>query len=367
MNLAALIAKLTELDPEAEVLLLSGSTDISETAQLRRVEYRGDWRCEVHFRDDGLSRMSFAPATFGRTLDYDEAYDRTVPAKVVLLATASANLDFMYVGDFAPKSRILGRDWIKNAALAGRRAMVEDGRLIPREYLLTLLDIEPKELDALVSKNSVFDVEVDGLSFFPSIFAHPRIDQQRLHAICRLIAPAPETSRLDFLLSPWTPLNGLLAVDMLDEDKDFKKLKSWSRAWAADWSRTAVRIFAGQHEQPPVGEEPIYTVYAEFDPRRPVWSRGHATLSEYGFEKPSPPYPQCDLFTIFVERQTRGTFDIFVEGVVCVERLDNSWCMVAVWPPSGVEGANASVRSEGHDVMSVCKGVLEELKKAPLR
>src|SRR5579862_7700056 len=147
MKVSALISKLSELDPDAEVLLLSGSADISGADELRRVEEQDDWRCEVHFRDDGLSQSLYAPSSFGQSIGFDEKYDRTVHGPVVLLAAYNANLDYMYVGDFESQNSRLSQETLEREILRNRREMLENGILISRELLMRLLDITPEHLD----------------------------------------------------------------------------------------------------------------------------------------------------------------------------------------------------------------------------
>jgi hypothetical protein len=363
MRVSALVEKLSELNPDAEVLLLAGSTDISGADELRRVEAQDSWRCEVHFRDDGLSRSLHAPVAFGKRVDFDAAYDRTVLEPVVLLAAFSANLDYMFVDDFVTEGNKLSREWVRSHAVNQRREMLEDGRLISRETLLRLLNLRSELLDELVSDSRIFDISIDGLPYYPSIFANPRINAERLQSIARLLAPLANGLKLDFLLTPWGFLGGLRAIEMLDEAKDYKRVRHFASLRVAESSRTVVRIFDGSYEAAPEAVAPLYMAAAEIDPRRPLWSRATATLLDFGFERPSPPYPHSKLFTIFVEKHFEGEAEGVVEGIVCVQSTDDEWRVRAAWPPmSALVEPGSFLRAEKLDVVSLAKAAFEDLQ-----
>jgi hypothetical protein len=361
MKVSTLISKLSELDPDAEVLLLSGSADISSADELRRVEQQDEWRCEVHFRDDGLSKSLHAPASFGKSMEFDEVYDRTIRESVVLLAAYNGNLDYMYVGDSSPENGGIGMNRLAKMIVQEPREMLEDGRLLSRERMLSLLGTDAAKFDELVNQGHIFGIVIDGLPYYPSIFANPRVNAARVQEISHLIQPAPLTCRLDFLLSPWTPLNGSCPLEMLDDERDFERVRRWAQKWAEDWSRTAVRVFAGEHPRAPTDCQPLYVAMAEFDPRRRMWSRARATLHEFGFEHPSPPYPVFDLFTAFLEKQTRGMSDTFPEAAVCIERVASGWRIRSVWPAADERVKREAVVSAGEDIVAVMKAVFREL------
>ncbi|MEZ2354753.1 hypothetical protein [Caballeronia sp. RCC_10] len=363
MKVSTLISKLSALDQEAEVLLLSGTADISAADELRRVEQQDDWRCEVHFRDDGLSQSLHAPSYFGAIINYDAQYDRTVDEKVVLLAASSANLYYMFVGDFAPEVPKLGKDWIETEALRSRRGMLEDGTLISRELLLRLLSMTDEQLEVLVEQGRVFGICVDGVTCYPSIFANPRINPERLQSVCRLLQSVSETSRLDFLLSAWGHLGGRRPIEMLDDNKDYKRVRHSAMVRAQESTRTTVRFFEGHHEAAPATVEPLYTVSAELDPRMPLWRRAGATMNEFGFEYPFAPYPHTSVFTAFIEKSFEGESGSVLEGFVCVHRVAGEWQISAAQPLANTTKMNATLRCEEHDIVSVATAAFEYLKR----
>ncbi|SAK91441.1 hypothetical protein AWB78_04923 [Caballeronia calidae] len=361
MKVSALISKLSELDPDAEVLLLSGPADISGADELRRVEQQDEWRCEIHFRDDGLSQSLYAPSSFGQSMGFDKEYVRTVNGPVVLLAAYNANLDYVYVDDFASNGGTLGQERLDGEILRNRREMLEDGRLISRESLLHLLDITPEQLDILVGQGRIFAVIIDGASYYPSIFANPRVNAERLQSICRLLQPISDTCKLDFLLSAWGHLGGRRPIEMLDDEKDYRRVRQSAAVRVQESTRTFVKIFQGCHASLPQAE-PVYTAAADIDPRRPLWSRARATLSEFGYQYPYAPYPSSSLFTAFVEMHFEGTSDGALEGAVCVHRDDHTWRILAVWPAVSSE-MNEPILCEEQDVVSVAMCAFERLKK----
>ncbi|WP_321791876.1 hypothetical protein [Caballeronia sp. J97] len=363
MKVSSLIAKLNALDPDAEVLLISGCADISEAEELRRVEPQVDWRCEVRFRDDGLSQSLHAPSYFGATFDYDAQYDRTVREKVVLLAGRDANLDYMFEGDFAPDVRELNEECIEDEVLRSRRGMLEDGTLISRGLLLRLLSITAEQLESLAEQGCIFDICVDGVSYYPSIFANPRINLERLQSVSRLLQPLPAVSRLDFLLSAWGHLGGRRPIEMLDNTKDYKRVRHSAMVRAQETTRTVVKFFEGQHEEALVEAEPLYRVAAELDPRMPLWRRARATLTEFGFEYPFAPYPKVNVFTAFIEKSFEGESGTVFEGRVCIHRVDGGWRIFAAWPLADTTDVNETLCCEAQDIVAVAKVAFEYLKR----
>jgi len=93
---------------------------------------------------------------------------------------------------------------------------------------------------------------------------------------------------------------------MLDDDDDFKSAQRSAVAWAAEWSRTAVKLYRGEHETEPAGVVPMYTATVEIDPRKSLWARASEALHLHGYEWPLRPYPDVQRFSLFVARQAAG-------------------------------------------------------------
>jgi hypothetical protein len=198
------------------------------------------------------------------------------------------------------------REHLWQQALTARRNMVASGELLTPTDFKTRIGLTEKRLARLVEEGSVFVVEVDESQYFPALLADPPHNRKRLQAICRIIAPAPPDSRLGFLTSRRGSLGDRRPLEMLESDDDFKTLKRLAAAWAAEWSRTAVKLYEGTLETEPKDVEPMYTAVAEIDPRSALWDRASEALYVHGYQWPLGPYSEVRSFTLFVERQTAG-------------------------------------------------------------
>jgi hypothetical protein len=208
------------------------------------------------------------------------------------------------------------REHLWQQALNARRGMLASGELILEDEFLKRLCVTKQRLSSLLADGSIFTLEVDGAEYYPALLADPSVARERLQAICRIIAPAPPDSRLGFLTSRRGSLGDRRPLDMLDSDDDFKALSRRAAAWTAEWSRTAVKMYEGEHETEPKDVKPLYTTAAEIDPRRPLWERASEALHVHGHEWPLGPYPDARKFTLFVERQTVGDATPILEACV---------------------------------------------------
>lgn len=198
------------------------------------------------------------------------------------------------------------REHLWQHALTARREMAASGELILEDEFLKRLCVTKQRLSSLLADGSIFTLEVDGAVYYPAVLADPAHNRKRLQAICRIIAPAPPDSRLGFLTSRRGSLGDRRPLEMLESDDDFKTLKRLAAAWAAEWSRTAVKLYEGTLETEPKDVEPLYTAVAEIDPRSPLWDRASEALHVHGYQWPLGPYSEVRSFTLFVERQTAG-------------------------------------------------------------
>jgi hypothetical protein len=198
------------------------------------------------------------------------------------------------------------REDLWQQALTARREMVANGELISEADFRHRLHLTQRRLSKLLADGSVFTMGVDDAEYYPAVLAEPDLDHNRLQVVCRIIVPAPPDSRLDFLTSRRGSLGDRRPLEMLESDDDFKTLKRLAAAWAAEWSRTAVKLYEGTLETEPSNVEPLYTAIAEVDPRRPLWERASEALNVHGYQWPLGPYPDARKFTLFVERQTAG-------------------------------------------------------------
>jgi hypothetical protein len=210
MKVSELLLRLNDASPDAVVLLLPSYSNYTEVEELRDVASVAEpWMCERHRDVDGTTTEVHHPAGRGYTLDGDAATDESWPEHVVILSP----------------------------------------------------------------QPSIFGVDVDGHLCYPALLAASRHKRKRLQAICRIIVPAPPESRQDFLWSARGSLGGRSPLQMLDDDNDYRRLRDLAKAWAAEYSRTSVKLYEGEHESEPIGIEPLYTAIAEIDAPKPLWTR----------------------------------------------------------------------------------------------
>ncbi|MDR5751354.1 MULTISPECIES: helix-turn-helix domain-containing protein [unclassified Caballeronia] len=259
------------------------------------------------------------------------------------------------------------RGYLRQQAFAARREMIANAELIPESDFRERLGITKRSLEKIVADGSVFAMEVDETQYFPSQLVDPSRNQKRLQAICRIIAPAPATSRLDFLTSPRGSLGDQIPLEMLDDDIDFKRLQTVAAAWAAEWSRTTVTMYEGEHDREPKELQPLYTAAAEIDPRRPLWERASEALYTHGYEWPLGPYRNVREFTLFVERQTAGQPSAISEARVNIA-VDGEVIRIRIAAASGTTlGSKAFDAGKNMNLISLAKRVIANLKASAIR
>jgi hypothetical protein len=256
------------------------------------------------------------------------------------------------------------REHLWQQALEARREMVTSGELLTPGDFREVIGATEKRLTQLLDNNSVFAVEVDGVQYVPAVLANPSLNSKRLQAICQLIVPAPPMSRLDFLVSQDRSLGDRRPLDMLEDDNDFKSLKRLAEAWAAQWSRTAVRLYGGEHETEPTDGDALYTAMAEIDPRRPLWERASEALHVHGYQWPLGPYPDVRSFTLFVERHTSEGAAPTPEA--CVQILvDGEHIRIRIVAASGATLRSRTMPTGNHKgLIDIAKRVIAHLTNA---
>lgn len=255
------------------------------------------------------------------------------------------------------------REDLWQQALTSRREMIANGDLITEADFRQRLDLSRRRLGKLLATGSVFTMTVDDVQYFPALLADSNVDCKRLQAICRIIVPAPPGARLDFLSSTRGSLGDRRPLDMLESDDDFKSLSRLAEAWAAEWSRTAVKMYEGEHETEPKDVDPLYTALAEIDPRRPLWERASEALHVHGYEWPLGPYPNARKFTLFVERKTAGDSTPIPEACVQIH-VDGERIHVRAIAATGTAPHSETVSSgKNKSFIDVAKRVIAHLCK----
>jgi hypothetical protein len=254
------------------------------------------------------------------------------------------------------------------AKLVARRELVANGELISEADLRHRLSVTPLHLSKLLADGSAFTMEVDGAEYYPALLADSTHNRERLQAICLIIAPAPADSRLGFLTSRRGSLGDRSPLDMLDSDNDFKSLSRIAAARAAEWSRTAVKIYEGEHESEPSGGKPLYTAIAEIDPRVPFWDRASEALHSHGYQWPLGPYPKPRRFTLFVERQIAGIPEPISEALVHIS-VDGELVRVRVVYKDAAARPRQTLPAGKHlSIVNLPKRVIAHLmKRCPLK
>ncbi|CAH2897729.1 MAG: hypothetical protein PCALPYG88_2063 [uncultured Paraburkholderia sp.] len=253
------------------------------------------------------------------------------------------------------------REHLWQQALRARREMVACGDLLTPADFGARIGASDKRLARLLDDNSVFAVEVDGVQYVPAVLADPSLNRKRLQAICQLIVPAPPQSRLDFLVSQ----NGSLGdrpLDMLEDDNDFKTLRQAAVAWAAQWSRTIVKMYEGMHETEPNDVSPSYTASTEIDPRRPLWERASEALHAHGYQWPLGPYPDVRRFSVFVARQAAGDAALTLEACIQIVADDEDIRIRVVAAPRGTRKSQTLPAAKQLSFIDLAKRVIAHLK-----
>ena len=256
------------------------------------------------------------------------------------------------------------REHLWQQALVARQGMIANGELLTLIEFKKRIGLSEKRLARLVAEGSVFTVDVDGTAYFPALLADPLLNRRRLRAVCRIIVPADPMGRLDFLTSQRGSLGNRRPLDMLDDDVDFKSVSRLAEAWAAEWSRTAVKMYEGEHQSPPSDVEPLYTAIVEIDPRRALWERASEALHVHGYQWPLGPYPDVRRFTLFVEQQPAG--DATPTPEACVQILvDGEYIRVRIVAAPGTALQSETVQArERETFIDVAKRVIAQLRKS---
>ncbi|WP_244814219.1 hypothetical protein [Caballeronia sp. Lep1P3] len=256
------------------------------------------------------------------------------------------------------------REHLWQQALEGRREMVANGELLSTTDFRKRTGVTEKRLTQLLDNYSVFAVEVDGVQYVPAFLSDPSLNRKRLQAICQIIMPAPPLSRLDFLTTQNGTLDHRTPLEMLDDDGDYKVLERVAEAWAAEWSRTAARLYDGVHETKPIDVFPLHTASAEIDPHRPLWERASEALHAYGYHWPLGPYPNSRPFTLFIERQTTGDAALTPEACVQIS-VDGEDIRICVVAASGTTLRTETMPAGNHrSLIDIAKRVIAYLTNA---
>ncbi|MGF6808573.1 hypothetical protein OKW30_003699 [Paraburkholderia sp. Clong3] len=212
------------------------------------------------------------------------------------------------------------REEIERQALIARREMVRSRELLASSEFCERLGVSEKRLARMVATGSAFSIEVDGVEYFPALLADPSVDRKRLQSVCRILVPAPPNCRLDYLCSRQGNLGAVTPLEALADDRSYRQLREMARAYAAEWSRTVVHIWAGRYK--PEEVEPTYVAAVDVDPRTNLWKRALEAMEAGGYIAPPGPYPSADAATVLVIRSEAGDLNHVEEARLDVGIVD---------------------------------------------
>jgi hypothetical protein len=213
------------------------------------------------------------------------------------------------------------REEIYQQATTARRKMVQTKKLLTSDEFCERLGVSSRRLARMVSTGSVFSVDVDDVMYYPALLAAPNVDRRRLQSICRILVPAAPMSRLVYLSSKQGNLGGITPLAALAQDKSYRRLRQMARAFASEWNRTFVHIWAGPYN--PAKVDPSYETAVEADPRTNVWKRGLEAMEAGGYIAPSGPYLAVDEATVRVIRYEAGGWNHIEEARLDLQIVDD--------------------------------------------
>jgi hypothetical protein len=247
--------------------------------------------------------------------------------------------------------------------MIARRAMIESGELLPEADLRTALAVTESTLRAWIEKGSVFGIPVDDTHAYPRFFCDNRISRKRLFKIARALVPAPPDARLDFLTSRSGALGGRIPIKMLRKQRNYRRVRDFAAAWAAEFSRTVATFYEGHHEAPPSNVEPLYTSATEFDFRRPIWRRALKALTSFGYQWPHQAPSAPSSFTFFIERHMAGDIGFEVEATLHFSQTRDTACVTVATVGTVPIALDLTTLIDGQTVANFALAVLELLAK----
>ncbi|MGF6781184.1 hypothetical protein [Paraburkholderia sp. GAS334] len=214
------------------------------------------------------------------------------------------------------------REKIEQQALSARRGMVQSKELLTQDEFCERLGIDERRLGRMAASGGTFAIDVDGVAYFPAILADTSVDQRRLQSVCRILVPAPPACRLNYLSSRHGNLGAITPVEALADDMKYGHLRMMARAYAAEWSRTSVNVWAGHNK--PEEREPTYVAAIDVDPRTALWTRALEAMEAGGYIEPPGPYPRADAATVLVIRSEAGDFNHVEDARLDLEVADGA-------------------------------------------
>ncbi len=255
------------------------------------------------------------------------------------------------------------REHIRQQASKARREMVRNGTLLGAREFRALLGVDERRLASLVAAGSLFSIGVDEVQYFPAVLGDPTRDRTRLYSICRILVPAPSASRLDFLESRQGCLGDLSPLDALGDARLYRSVRGAARAWAAEWSRTLVKIFIGSYLGEPEDIEPAHMAVDEIDPRTDLWKRALGALQADGSISPPRMLPGAYEATVFITRIAVGNRPVVPEARIAL-KVTSHLAQAEVSVPGNVRDDLSVSIAGSDDVVDVVLQTIEAIRRA---
>ncbi|WP_160110406.1 hypothetical protein [Caballeronia arvi] len=231
--------------------------------------------------------------------------------------------------ELARAGRTISTEDLRAQEVQHYRDMLTNGTLLSEEAFRAQLGVSKKRLAAMVGDGRVFALDVEGHQAFPAFLSDTRLKLKRLWKVSRILVPAPPALRLDLLTRQCGALGDEVPLELLANDKAFRKLLRFARGWAGEFSRTRVDVYDASSSVDPTTAECLYSCAAEVDSRVPLWTRALKAIRSPGYQFPHeiPPAPATVL--VIVERATAGESGADLEARLLCE-LDGRVLRVAV-------------------------------------
>ncbi|MGF6505888.1 hypothetical protein [Paraburkholderia sp. 32] len=255
------------------------------------------------------------------------------------------------------------REHVRRQASKARREMVRNGTLLGEPEFRALLGVGERRLASLVAAGSLFSIDVDGLRYFPAVLGDPGRDCTRLYSLCRILVPAPSASRLDFLESRQGSLGGLSPLDALGDSRLYRSVRAAARAWAAECSRTIVKIFIGRYLEEPEDVAAAHMAVDEVDPRTDLWKRALGALQADGYISPPRMLPQAYEATVFITRNAVGNRPAVLEARIAL-KVTSHLAHIEVSVPGMARGDLSVPLAASDNVVDVVLQTVEAIRRS---
>ncbi|MDR5855714.1 hypothetical protein P9239_19300 [Caballeronia sp. LZ062] len=331
MNVKELVNRLRHAPGGATVLCLQTHRKVDECDMVRGVLVPPQpWVHERLRRADGHVDHRFLQRLDERSEGFNEVTDEASLERVVILVSNAKSLEHT-PEEPARTGRTLSMEVVRAKEAQRYRDMLSNGELLREEVFRTRLGVSEKRLSKMVEKGHVFALDVDGDKVFPALLCDASLKLKRLWKVTQTLVPAPATLRLDLLTGQCGALSDRAPLDLLGDDKAYRELLRFARAWASEFSRTVVKVYDATGPVDKSNDVPLYSCAAEMDPRVRIWKRAMKAVRSPGYQMPHEVPESPATVVVIVERATAGQSGAEVEAhLVC--DVDGRTLRVTVTP-----------------------------------